>query len=102
VKRGGAAVSISGPPDPSFASERGLNLVLKLVMRLVSARIRKPANRRRFRYSFLFMVGSGAQLTKISPLLEAGIIRPLVDRVAITPVADDKRRAPALPAARGC
>jgi hypothetical protein len=53
VKRGGAAVSISGPPDPAFARERGLNLVLKLVMRLVSAKIRKQAKRHGIRYSFL-------------------------------------------------
>ena len=36
LKPGGLLISISGPPDPEFAKELGLNLVLKLVMRLLS------------------------------------------------------------------
>ena len=36
LKPGGLLISISGPPDPEFAKELGLNLFLKLVMRLLS------------------------------------------------------------------
>ena len=81
LKQGGIAVSISGPPDPDFAREKGLNAVLKLVMRLVSSSIRRQARRAGLRYSFLFMAGNGAQLGKITDLIEAGIIRPIIDRV---------------------
>ena len=38
LKPGGQLISISGPPDPAFARELGLNLFLKLVMRLLSRR----------------------------------------------------------------
>lgn len=81
LKPGGIAISISGPPDPAFAKRLGLNPLLKLILRLVSSGIRKQAKRAGVRYAFLFMVGSGAQLAKITSLIEAGTIRPIVDRV---------------------
>jgi NADPH:quinone reductase-like Zn-dependent oxidoreductase len=81
LKPGGLAVSISGPPDAGFASEKGLSVVLNLVMRVLSAGIRRRAKRADVRYSFLFMAANGEQLTKITPLIESGVIRPVVDRV---------------------
>ncbi|TJW06755.1 MAG: NADP-dependent oxidoreductase [Mesorhizobium sp.] len=81
LKPGGVAVSISGPPDPGFAREKGLSVVLNLVMRLLSAGIRSRAKRAGVQYSFLFMAANGEQLTKITSLIESGVIRPVVDRV---------------------
>jgi alcohol dehydrogenase len=81
LKPGGKLVSISGPPDPAFAQQLGLNPVLGLVMRVMSHGIRKQAARRQVAYSFLFMRASGAQLQQITALLESGSIRPVVDRV---------------------
>jgi NADPH:quinone reductase-like Zn-dependent oxidoreductase len=81
LRPGGIAVSISGPPDPGFARQKGLNMVLKLVMRLVSAGIRKQARAAGVRYSFLFMAANGAQLAKLTPLIETGVIVPVVDRI---------------------
>ncbi len=81
LKPGGQLISISGPPDPAFARELGLNLFLKLVMRLLSRRIRKKAKRLGIRYSFLFMRAQGQQLSEITSLIESGMIRPVVDKV---------------------
>ncbi|RWO29495.1 MAG: NADP-dependent oxidoreductase [Mesorhizobium sp.] len=81
LKPGGVAVSISGPPDAGFAREKGLNWVLNLVMRVLSAGIRRRAKRADVRYSFLFMAANGEQLTKITSLIETGVIRPVIDRV---------------------
>jgi NADPH:quinone reductase-like Zn-dependent oxidoreductase len=81
LKPGGVAVSISGPPDPGFAREKGLSVVPNLVMRLLSAGIRRQAKRAGVRYSFLLMAANGGQLTKITSLIESGVIRPVVDRV---------------------
>ncbi|TIP99850.1 MAG: NADP-dependent oxidoreductase [Mesorhizobium sp.] len=81
LKPGGVAVSISGPPDPGFASEKGLSWVLNLVMRVLRAGIRRRAKRADVRYSFLFMAANGEQLTKITSLIETGVIRPVVDHV---------------------
>lgn len=50
-------------------------------MRLLSYRIRKKAKRHHVSYSFLFMRASGEQLRAIGSLIDAGIIRPVVDRV---------------------
>ena len=81
LKPGGQLISISGPPDPAFARELGLNLFLKLVMRLLSRRIRKKAKSLGISYSFLFMRAQGQQLSEITSLIESGVIRPVVDKV---------------------
>lgn len=81
LKPGGKLISISGPPDPDFAREQGLNWFLQQVLRLLSFGIRRKAKRRRVSYSFLFMGANGEQLGQIASLIEAGIIRPIMDRV---------------------
>lgn len=81
LKPGGHLISISGPPDPVFAKQQGLNWALQLVVRLISSSIRRKAKARQVNYSFLFMKADGAQLRKITTLLEAGTIKPVIDRV---------------------
>ena len=81
LKPGGKLVSISGPPDPDFARDIGLNWGLRQVVRLLSHRITRSAARQGVSYSFLFMKASGSQLREIGALVEAGAIRPVVDRV---------------------
>lgn len=81
LKPGGKLISISGPPDDRFAREAGLNWFLRQVLRLLSARVRHAAKRRKVDYSFLFMRGDGAQLKGLAALIEAGAIRPVLDRV---------------------
>ncbi|TXN14275.1 NADP-dependent oxidoreductase [Methylobacterium sp. WL8] len=81
LKPGGKLISISGPPDPTFAKAQGLNVVLALVMRVLSLGIRRKAKARGVDYAFLFMRANGAQLAQIAALIEAGTIRPVVDRV---------------------
>lgn len=81
LKPGGKLISISGPPDPAFAQAQGLNVVLRLVLRLLSAGIRRKAKRAGVDYSFLFMHADGEQLNRITKLIEDGTIRPVVDRV---------------------
>ncbi|MDR9774085.1 NADP-dependent oxidoreductase [Rhizobium hidalgonense] len=81
LKPGGQLISISGPPDPAFARELGLNLFLKLVLRLLSRGVRKKAKRLGIGYAFLFMRAEGRQLAEIARLIEQGVIRPVVDKV---------------------
>jgi NADPH:quinone reductase-like Zn-dependent oxidoreductase len=81
LKPGGKLVSLSGPPDPDFAKDIGSTWILRLVMRLLSYRIRQKAKRHQVSYSFLFMRASGDQLREIASLIDSGIIRPVVDRV---------------------
>lgn len=81
LKPGGQLISISGPPTPDFAREQRLSWPLKQVIRLISHGIRKKAKQHGIHYSFVFMKASGAQLSEISSLIEAGTIKPVVDRV---------------------
>ena len=81
LKPGGKLISISGPPDPDFAREEGLNWMLRRVISLLSFGIRRKTKSRQIGYSFLFMRANGEQLSEITSLIEAGIIRPVVDRV---------------------
>jgi alcohol dehydrogenase len=50
-------------------------------MRALSFGVRKKAKRRNVDYSFLFMKASGSQLRQITPLIESGVIRPVVDKI---------------------
>ena len=81
LKPGGKLISISGPPDPAFGKEQGLNWVIRQLLRLLSMSIRRKARRQRASYSFLFMRANGKQLGEITTLIEKGAIRPIVDRV---------------------
>jgi NADPH:quinone reductase-like Zn-dependent oxidoreductase len=81
LKPGGKLISISGPPDPEFAREKGLNVLLRLVLRFLSHGIRTKAKRHGVEFSFLFMWAQGDQLSKITSLIESGTIRPVVDRI---------------------
>lgn len=81
LKRGGKAISLSGPPDPAFAMKLGMNPFLKLVMRLLSLGVRSKAKKLGVEYTFLFMRADGGQLSEIGKLLESGAIRPVIDRV---------------------
>lgn len=81
IKPNGKAISISGPPDVDYAEETGLNFLLKTVICLLSIKIKNLAKKLHVHYSFLFMKPNGKQLTEITALVEAGIIRPIVDKV---------------------
>ena len=81
LKPGGKLISISGPPDPAFGEEINAPWFVKLVLRLLSSGIRKKAKRRKVSFSFLFMKANGKQLREITTLINAGAIRPVVDRV---------------------
>lgn len=81
LKPGGKVVGIAGPPDPDFAKARGVNALMGLVVRALSYGIRSKAKAAGVSYSFLFMRASGEQLRRIADLIDAGAIRPVVDRV---------------------
>jgi NADPH:quinone reductase-like Zn-dependent oxidoreductase len=79
LKPGGLAISVVGPPDPGFADQLGQPL-LKPVMAVLSRKIRRQARKLGVGYSFFFMRASGAQLTTLRALYDAGTLRPVLDR----------------------
>lgn len=80
LKPGGQLISLSGPPTARFAREQGLSWLLGLAMRLLSSGIRRKAGKHGVGYSFVFMRADGNQLQKITALIEAGVIKPVIDR----------------------
>ena len=81
LRAGGKLVSISGPPDPEFGQQIVAPGFVRLAMRLLSWGVRRRARRRDVGYSFLFMRANGGQLHEIARLVEAGAIRPVIDRI---------------------
>ncbi len=81
LKPGSRIVSLVGPLDAAFARARRLNFVLTFVFGLMSRRVLRLAGKREVDYSFLFVRPDGEQLRNIGDLLEAGRIRPVIDKV---------------------
>lgn len=81
LKRGGKLISISGPPDPAFGKVIAAPGFVQLVMRLLSAGVRRNARSLGVGYAFLFMKANGAQLREITRLIDGGAIRPVIDQV---------------------
>ncbi|AEF39235.1 NADP-dependent oxidoreductase [Hoyosella subflava] len=81
LKPGGKAIGITGPPDPAFAREAGLNPLLRLAVAGMSGKIRRQAKKLGVTYEFLFMRASGDQLRQITTLIDQGVVRPVVGKV---------------------
>ncbi|QII07250.1 NADP-dependent oxidoreductase [Rhodococcoides fascians A25f] len=78
LKPGGKAIGITGPPDPDFARNAGLNPVLRLAITALSRKIRRQARKLGVDYQFMFMHSDGEQLRRIAALVDDGTIRPVV------------------------
>jgi NADPH:quinone reductase-like Zn-dependent oxidoreductase len=81
LRRESAVVSLVGPPDAAFARARGMNVFMVFLFGLLSRKIIRGARKRGAEYSFLFVHPDGSQLSQIAEILEAGRIRPVIDRV---------------------
>jgi alcohol dehydrogenase len=81
VRRGGVVVSIGNTPTAAFARGWGLSPLLVFVIGLMSRKAMAAARARGARYEYLFMRAEGEQLRQIAGLVEAGVIRPVIDRV---------------------
>lgn len=80
LKPHGEVVSLVGPPDLPFARQRGMNSVMKALFWLLSRKIISRAARRQIRYSFLFVSPNGDQLSEIAALIDAGKLKPVIDK----------------------
>ena len=101
LKSQGSMVSLVGPLDAAFARARNLNVLLTFVFGMMSRRIKNLAKKQGVTYSFLFARPDGAQLSNIGKLLEAGHIRPVIDKVFAFEQAAEAMTYPAKGRARG-
>jgi NADPH:quinone reductase-like Zn-dependent oxidoreductase len=81
LKSGGQLITLTGPPTPEFAKQLGLAWHLKFITKLLSGGAKKYASKRNVNFNFLFMRAEGKQLGQITQLIEAGIIKPVIDKV---------------------
>lgn len=81
LKPHGEVVSLIGPPDLPFAKQRKMNLMLKGVFWLMSKKINAQAQKRNVKYTFHFVHPDGHRLNEIATLIDAGEIKPVIDKV---------------------
>ncbi|GAB6615558.1 MULTISPECIES: NADP-dependent oxidoreductase [Bacillus] len=81
IKDGGNIVSVSGMPNARFGKEFGSGFFKTLLFLLASKKLTALEKKHNAQYSFLFMKPSGDQLRTIANYIEAGEIKPIIDRV---------------------
>jgi alcohol dehydrogenase len=80
LKPGGYLVSISGDPDARVAKEFGLGKIKTALLGFVGRKAQRLAKEHGVHYRFVFMKPNAQELQEITRLIEAGKIKPLVDR----------------------
>ncbi|EJV62263.1 hypothetical protein IEO_03009 [Bacillus wiedmannii] len=81
IKSGGNIVSVSGMPNARFGKEFGSGFFKTFLFSLASRKLTALEKNHTAQYSFLFMKPSGDQLRTIANYIEAGKIKPVIDRV---------------------
>ncbi len=81
LNRGGHLIAIAGPPDAAFAKSRRLNVALQWAFAFLSRRETRAAKAAGVQYTFFLVRPSGAALAEVAALVQAGKIKPVVDRV---------------------
>ncbi|HEO8418452.1 NADP-dependent oxidoreductase [Niallia sp. FSL W8-0635] len=81
VKSGGKIVSVSGLPNARFGREYGSGFFKTLLFSALTHKLTVLEKKHHVQYSFLFMKPSGEQLRTIANYIEAGKIKPIIDRV---------------------
>ncbi|MGH8107650.1 MAG: NADP-dependent oxidoreductase [Arenimonas sp.] len=81
IKPGGVVISIAGPPDIEMRNIFGKNPVIRFAMWMMARKVYAAAKTRNARYFRYMTESSGEQLAQITPLVEQGKIKPVIDRV---------------------
>jgi alcohol dehydrogenase len=80
LRPGGTVVSVAGPPDAQMRAKFGGDPLLWLGMWVMARRVYFAAARKGARYFRFLTESDGPQLRDVAMLVEAGKIRPVVDR----------------------
>lgn len=79
LKENGILLSLRGVPNGAFAQKNGFPLVKRLLFTLAGTKYDRKAKRQGKAYRFLFVRADGAQLEKITRIVEANHIVPKID-----------------------
>ncbi|WNJ20121.1 NADP-dependent oxidoreductase [Pontibacter sp. G13] len=80
IRSGGSVVTIVGDPDAEAVEEMGLNAVLKFALGLKRRPIDRAQRAKAALYRFIAMNPNAEDLMEITRWIEAGNIRPVIDR----------------------
>jgi alcohol dehydrogenase len=80
VKRGGAVISLSGPPDRDFARREGAGWLVRAAVWLMSRKVYAASAEAGAAYCWFFTEPNGGQLREIAGLVDRGAIKPVIDR----------------------
>lgn len=81
TKPGGTVISVAGLPEPTTASkDLQAGLKLKLIFWAISFKLRRLAAKANVNYRFLLMHASGEQLKELVEFVDAGKLRPVIDK----------------------
>lgn len=79
LKQGGRLVSLRTGPNKAFAMEHHIPGLKKILFTMAGRKYDKAARKQGKEYRFLFVRSNGAQLQKITEIVEAQQIRPAID-----------------------
>jgi alcohol dehydrogenase len=80
VKRGGAVISLSGPPDRDFARREGAGWLVRVAVWLMGRKVYAASAKAGASYCWFFTEPNGDQLRDIAALVDRGAIKPVIDR----------------------
>lgn len=78
LKKGGTLISLKGIPNKEFAVKHNLSFMKKMLFSLAGAKYDKEAANQGKKYKFLFVRSDGAQLQKITEIVEKNNIKPVL------------------------
>lgn len=78
LKKGGTLISLKGIPNKEFAVKHNLSFMKKILFSLAGAKYDKEAANQGKKYKFLFVRSDGAQLQKITEIVEKNNIKPVL------------------------
>ncbi|GAA4280337.1 NADP-dependent oxidoreductase [Gaetbulibacter aestuarii] len=81
IKEGGHVVSIAGILDKVTAKNFGLNGIIRFILALKRLPVTIAMKRKSAHYKFIFVHPDGKQLDALRDLVEAGKIKPVIDKI---------------------
>lgn len=81
IKSGGVVISVAGPPDIEMREKFAKNFIVRFVMWMMARKVYSAAKAKNARYFRYLTESSGEQLSQMTPMIEQGTIKPVIDRV---------------------
>lgn len=81
IKPGGVVISVAGPPDLEMREKFATNILVRFAMWMMARKVYAAAKAKNVRYFRYLTESSAGQLNQITPLIEQGKIKPVIDRV---------------------